>query len=87
MISLIIALALSGLIIGALGRLIVPGPNPMSILMTILVGLGGAFLGGMVSRFAFDLRLRYSYGVGLLLSVIFSALLVVAFRRRHPRNR
>jgi uncharacterized membrane protein YeaQ/YmgE (transglycosylase-associated protein family) len=45
----IISLAISGAIFGALGRLAVPGPNPMSIGMTILVGIGGAFLGSIVA--------------------------------------
>jgi uncharacterized membrane protein YeaQ/YmgE (transglycosylase-associated protein family) len=44
----IVSLVITGAIFGALGRLAVPGPNPMSIGMTILVGIGGAFLGGIV---------------------------------------
>jgi uncharacterized membrane protein YeaQ/YmgE (transglycosylase-associated protein family) len=49
-ISYLFALMLTGLIIGALGRLAVPGPNPMGILMTILIGIGGSLGGGMISR-------------------------------------
>ena len=44
----IISLVISGALFGALGRLAVPGPNPMSIGMTILVGIGGALLGSVV---------------------------------------
>lgn len=44
----IISLVISGAIFGALGRLAIPGPNPMSIGMTILVGIGGALLGSVV---------------------------------------
>jgi uncharacterized membrane protein YeaQ/YmgE (transglycosylase-associated protein family) len=44
----IVSLVISGAIFGALGRLAVPGPNPMSIGMTILVGIGGALLGSIV---------------------------------------
>jgi len=44
----IISLVITGAIFGALGRLAIPGPNPMSIGMTILVGIGGAFIGGLV---------------------------------------
>ena len=47
-IAFIISLVISGAIFGALGRLAVPGPNPMSIGMTILVGIGGALLGSIV---------------------------------------
>jgi len=44
----ILGLLLSGLIVGALGGLVIPGPNPMSIGMTMVVGIGGSLLGGLV---------------------------------------
>jgi len=74
---LILALILSGLIVGALGRLAIPGPNPMSIPMTILVGLGGSFIGGIVGRLLFG-----SDGGGLILSVAGAALIVWLIQRR-----
>src|SRR4051794_41357686 len=43
----LIVLAFSGLIVGALARLALPGPDPMSIGMTILVGIAGSFIGGL----------------------------------------
>ncbi len=49
MIGFVISMVISGAILGALGRLAIPGPNPMSIGLTILVGIGGAFLGGIVA--------------------------------------
>ena len=51
MLSYLFALVVSGLIIGALGRLAVPGRNPMGIGMTILLGIGGSLIGGLVTRF------------------------------------
>lgn len=47
-IAFLIQTLITGLIVGALGRLALPGPNPMSIGMTIAVGIGGAFVGGLV---------------------------------------
>jgi len=41
LIGFIISLVVVGLIVGALGRLAIPGPDPMSIGQTILVGIGG----------------------------------------------
>jgi uncharacterized membrane protein YeaQ/YmgE (transglycosylase-associated protein family) len=38
-----------GAIIGALARLVVPGPNPMGIALTILVGIVGAVIGGVIA--------------------------------------
>ena len=74
---LILALILSGLIVGALGRLAIPGPNPMTIPMTILVGLGGSFIGGIVGRLLFG-----NNGGGLILSVAGAALIVWLIQRR-----
>jgi uncharacterized membrane protein YeaQ/YmgE (transglycosylase-associated protein family) len=40
--------AIGGLIIGALARWLLPGPDPMSYPRTILYGLGGSLAGGIV---------------------------------------
>ncbi len=37
-----------GLIAGALGKLIMPGDDPGGIIVTILIGIVGAFVGGFV---------------------------------------
>lgn len=44
----ILAWSLFGLIAGAIARLLVPGRQPMSILMTIVLGIVGSLLGGFV---------------------------------------
>jgi uncharacterized membrane protein YeaQ/YmgE (transglycosylase-associated protein family) len=46
---LILMIAVSGLIIGALARWIMPGPDPMSIAKTILLGIAGSIVGGLVA--------------------------------------
>jgi uncharacterized membrane protein YeaQ/YmgE (transglycosylase-associated protein family) len=40
----IIGLIIVGLVVGALGRLLHPGPDPMGILMTIVLGIGSTLL-------------------------------------------
>jgi uncharacterized membrane protein YeaQ/YmgE (transglycosylase-associated protein family) len=82
MIGLLIGLVISGLIVGALGRLAIPGPNPMSIGMTILVGLGGSFLGGLVGYFVTGGR----RAGGLILSVLGAALIVWLMQRNQTRR-
>jgi uncharacterized membrane protein YeaQ/YmgE (transglycosylase-associated protein family) len=47
-IGYLISLVVVGLVIGALGRLIVPGPNRIGLWATLAVGLGGAILGGLI---------------------------------------
>ena len=49
MIALLVYLAVVGLVVGALARLALPGPDPMGILGTIGVGVAGSFLGGIVT--------------------------------------
>jgi uncharacterized membrane protein YeaQ/YmgE (transglycosylase-associated protein family) len=86
MLSLILFLALAGLIVGALGRLLVPGPNPIGIFRTILVGIAGSFLGGLVGHLLFGWRYRYSGLLGLVLAVVFTALIVYLIDGRHRRG-
>ena len=45
----IIAWIIVGLIGGALAKLLMPGKDPGGILLTILLGIGGAILGGLLS--------------------------------------
>jgi uncharacterized membrane protein YeaQ/YmgE (transglycosylase-associated protein family) len=87
MLLLVIALLLGGLIIGALGRLLVPGPNPMGIWATIAVGILGSLAGGLLGRLAFGLRYRYAGGLAFILSVLCTALIVAAVSRRGRRTR
>ena len=41
---------LVGLIIGALAKLVMPGRDPGGIIVTMLLGIAGAVLGGFVGR-------------------------------------
>jgi uncharacterized membrane protein YeaQ/YmgE (transglycosylase-associated protein family) len=86
MLTLIIFLLLCGLIVGALGRLLVPGPNPIGILRTILVGIAGSLLGGLVGHVLFGWRYRYSGLLGLVLAVAFTALIVYLIDGRQRRG-
>jgi uncharacterized membrane protein YeaQ/YmgE (transglycosylase-associated protein family) len=47
-IGYIISLIIVGFVIGGLGRLIIPGPNPIGAWRTLGVGLIGAFIGSLV---------------------------------------
>ncbi|MBV9253839.1 MAG: GlsB/YeaQ/YmgE family stress response membrane protein [Actinobacteria bacterium] len=77
---LILWIVLAGLVVGALGRLAVPGPNPMSIGMTILVGLGGSIVGGIVGRVLFHRR------GGIILSTLAAAGIVYLMQRNSHKK-
>jgi len=71
-----IALLLVGLVVGALGRLALPGPDPMSIPQTAAVGVGGSIIAGLIGYLIFG-----EGGGGILLSVICTAGIVYLIRR------
>jgi uncharacterized membrane protein YeaQ/YmgE (transglycosylase-associated protein family) len=87
MLLLLIWLVVGGLITGGLGRLLVPGPNPIGLVRTGLVGLAGSFLGGLIARYFLGLYYRYALVVGFILGVIFAAIIVAVIRRRRSARR
>lgn len=80
MILFILGLIISGLVVGALGRLAIPGPNPMSIGQTILVGIAGSFLAGLT------VGLLFNRPAGLIFSVLGAALIVWLLERNSARR-
>jgi len=67
-----------GLVIGALAKLLMPGRDPGGIIVTMLLGIVGAVLGGWIGR-AMGL-----YGpedpAGFLMSLLGAILLLVIYR-------
>lgn len=80
-IAYILLLAVSGLFIGALARLLLIGPDPMSLLETMLAGIGGSLIAGLIAYYVFD----RNTGPGLLLSVICTMGIVYAVRKYRQR--
>ncbi len=78
LITYIILLAITGLIVGALARLALPGKDPMSLLQTIGIGLAGSFLAGLVVALVTNQRSGASFPV----AVLFATGLVYLIRRR-----
>jgi uncharacterized membrane protein YeaQ/YmgE (transglycosylase-associated protein family) len=81
LIAYIIIVALLGLVVGALARLLLPGPDPMGIGMTILVGFLGSLSAGLFSWYVL-----HRHGGGLVLSVIFSMLILWTLRVSRRRS-
>ena len=78
----LILLAISGAIIGGLGRLALPGPDPMTIPQTILVGIGGSFAAGIIVRLLSGGRAD----AGIVASVLGATGIVYLIRRSRQRN-
>lgn len=72
----LILLALLGLVTGAFARLALPGPDPMTVMQTIALGLAGAVIAGLVAWAI------WGRGVpGLVLSVACSTVILYLIRR------
>ena len=77
----IILLAISGLFVGALGRLLLPGRDPMSIVQTIMVGLAATLIAGLIASALFGAEAG-----SLLLSVVVAVGIVFAIRKFRARD-
>jgi uncharacterized membrane protein YeaQ/YmgE (transglycosylase-associated protein family) len=65
-----------GLVVGAVAKAIMPGKDPGGIVVTILLGIGGSIVGGMVTRI-----LGIGSGPGLIGSLLGALLLLWAWRK------
>ena len=83
----LITWAVFGLIIGAIARLLMPGPQPIGMLGTIAVGVVGSFLGGFVAYLLFGGEpLQASGWIGSLIgAVVLLAIAGYAGGRRQHR--
>lgn len=79
-IAWVIGTAIAGIFFGALGRLIVPGPQPIGVLATIACGLVGSLLGGIVGQAAGLHRVAT-----LLIEIGVAALAVTLWAGAHRR--
>jgi len=79
MLALLLSLFIIGIIAGFLARLIVPGRDPIGFWGTVLLGIVGSFVGGLLSSLLFEntLALRAS---GLLGSVIGAVIALLIYR-------
>lgn len=66
----IISALIVGLIIGALGRLVVPGKQHLPIWLTLLLGIVAAFLGGWLAAAVFGLE---NFFLVLIIQVLVAA--------------
>jgi uncharacterized membrane protein YeaQ/YmgE (transglycosylase-associated protein family) len=74
----LISLAVFGLIVGAFARLALPGKDPLSLFQTMLVGIAGSFVGGIV---VYVITGGRYYGAGWFVSLVFATLIMYFIRR------
>ena len=79
MLTFLIGALVGGLVIGWLGRLVAPGPNPIGFWWTLLCGIGGSLVGGWVGHALFR-SWPFVFGLEVLSAAVLVAL--VTQRRR-----
>jgi len=67
-----------GLVVGALAKLLMPGRDPGGIIITILLGIAGSFVGGMIGR-ALGMY-ESGQAAGLFMSIVGAILLLIVYR-------
>jgi uncharacterized membrane protein YeaQ/YmgE (transglycosylase-associated protein family) len=73
-----------GLIVGALAKLLMPGDDPGGIIVTILLGIAGAVVGGFIGR-----ALGYyepDQVAGYLMSIVGAIVLLALYRMMTRRK-
>lgn len=82
MLVFIIALLLVGFVVGAIARLLMPGPDPIGCLGTMLLGVAGSFVGGFLQNLVeyHVLSVHGFHPVGLIGSVIGAWVLLLILR-------
>ena len=74
-IALLVFLIVGGFVVGGLARLAVPGPDPMPWWATILLGIAGMWIGGIVAWVFFG------RGSSFIISLLTAVLLLIAYRK------
>jgi uncharacterized membrane protein YeaQ/YmgE (transglycosylase-associated protein family) len=74
-----------GIIAGALARLLVPGEDPMGLLGTMLLGLAGSVLGGLVADALISGDQNFN-PAGLIGSILGAVVVLLIYRSVRSRS-
>lgn len=77
----ILSWIIMGLIVGAVAKVIMPGKDPGGLIITVLLGIGGAFLGGFIGSFLGFGKVS-GFNLGSLVLATGGALLILVIYRK-----
>lgn len=80
----ILWLLVVGLVVGLIARLLVPGADPMGLLATMVLGVVGSFVGGLLLSLVTtgDVALTSAGWIGSIVGAVVALLVYRAARRR-----
>ena len=76
-IGAIITTCIIGLVVGAIAKLLMPGKDPGGCIVTMLLGLAGAWLGSFIGRMTFG---GANYAAGWIISIVGAMILLLIYR-------
>lgn len=77
----IIAWIVLGLLAGAIAKLIMPGKDPGGIIVTLIIGVVGALLGGWIGSAVFGVGLQNFWSIQTWLIAIVGSLVLLGIYR------
>ena len=83
----IIAWIVFGLIAGIIAKLIMPGRDPGGCIITMLLGVAGAFVGGFLYRLLTGREVIFQFDLGSLVVAVLGAVVILAAYRLIARRR
>jgi uncharacterized membrane protein YeaQ/YmgE (transglycosylase-associated protein family) len=88
MLGFLILLVIVGLVAGFIARALVPGPDPMGIGGTILLGIVGSFIGGFLgwALFGHDLDDGAFQASGIIGSIVGAIVALLVYRAIEGRS-
>lgn len=76
----IISWIVMGLIVGSLAKFVLPGRDPGGIIVTIIIGISGSFIGGILSSIFGSGRVAGFNIRNIITSVIGAIILLIGYR-------
>lgn len=77
----IIAWVVLGLIAGAIAKLLMPGRDPGGCIITMLLGVAGAFVGGWIGKTLFQVQLGQFFDLRTWVLAILGSLVILGIYR------
>ena len=81
MIGNLIAAIVIGIIAGYLGRALLPGPDPMGFVQTVLAGIAGALVGWVLFTYLLGIGDKDKFDLGGVIGAIIGTMIVLLIVR------